>query len=267
MSTVLADYIQLRRNGRSMDEAVNALHDAAFQLTREERKQLGQVVNEWETRYGAQPRSAPPMLKPDAAPSEPAWLPKPASPTPFGTSFLDPSKLPAALVRPGEQIMACPRCGKPSPRGATVCQFCNQVMSPMPIVTRQLESLEPAPSKAAPVNPTFFGANSTLVMLVQGQKKPMEAYPRSQLIIGRASPLNPKPVNIDLTAFNGEELGISRNHAQLRCQDNMLLLVDLKSPNGTFINELRLYPNEARVLRSGDEVRLGKMVIRIVFRH
>src|SRR5579871_6740606 len=110
MSTVLADYIQLRRSGQSMDDAVNALREAAFALSREERKQLGQVVNEWEARYGAHPRSAPPMLKPDGQQS--SAQPAPQKPpqqqtqsggaTPFGTSFLDPSKLPASLVRPGD---------------------------------------------------------------------------------------------------------------------------------------------------------------------
>ena len=267
MSAVLADYIQLRRNGRSMDDAVNELRDAAFQLSRDERKQLGQVVNEWEARYGAQPRSAPPMLKPDAVAPQPVVPQKQMSPAPFGTTFLDPSKLPPAPVRSGDQTVACLRCGKALPRGTTVCQFCNQTMPPLSIVTRQLQSLELVNGKAPLVSPTFFGPNSTLVMLILGQKKPIEAFPRSQLVIGRASPLNPKPVNIDLTTFNAEALGVSRNHAQLRCQDNMLLLVDLKSPNGTFVNELRIYPNEARALRSGDEIRLGKMTIKITFKH
>lgn len=266
MSTVLADYIQLRRNGQSMDDAVNALRDAAFQLTREERKQLGQVVNEWEARYGAHPRSAPPMLKPDSPSQTAAPAPKQASPTPFGTSYLDPSKLPSSLVRPTEQGVMCQRCGKSNPRGATSCQFCNQPMPPALIVTRKLETPEP-PTKIVPLNPTYFGPNSTLVLWVQGNKKPLEAYPRTQLVIGRASAMGGKPVNVDLTAYNAEELGVSRNHAQLRVQDNMLYLSDLKTANGTFVNELQLYPNEARVLRSGDEIRFGKMIIKIMFKH
>ena len=260
MSIVLADYIQLRRSGRSMDEAVNELTDAAFRLTREERKQLGQIVNEWEARYGANPRSAPPMAKPDAP------VQKSTSPAPFGTSYLDPSKLPA-IMRQGEQPVMCPRCGKPNARGVTVCQFCKQAMPPMPVVTRKLDNPEPTANKIAPIDTSYFGPNSTLLLTIQGQKKPLEAYPRTQLIIGRASAMNAKPVNIDLTPYDAENLGISRNHAQLKCQDNLLLLMDLKSGNGTFVNETRLYPSEARVLRTGDEIRLGKMVIKIHFKH
>lgn len=261
LSTVLADYIQLRRSGRSMDDAVSEMTDAAFRLTREERKQLGQIVTEWEGRYGANPRSAPPMARPDAP------VQKQPTPAPFGTSYLNPAKIPGAMMRPGEQPVPCPRCGKPNARGLMNCQFCKQALPPTPVVTRKLDSPEPTVNKIAPIDTSYFGPNSTLLMTVQGQKKPFEAYPRSQLIIGRVSPMNPKPVNIDLTNFDGENLGVSRNHAQLKCQDNLLLLSDLRSGNGTFVNETRLYPSEARVLRTGDEIRLGKMVIKIHFKH
>jgi len=139
-------------------------------------------------------------------------------------------------------------------------------MAPVALVTRKLETPEPT-TKIVPLSPTFFGPNSTLVLWVQGNKKPLEAYPRTQLVIGRTSVMSGKPVNVDLTGYNAEELGVSRNHAQLRCQDNMLYLSDLKTANGTYVNELRLYPNEARVLRSGDEIRFGKMIIKITFKH
>ena len=45
------------------------------------------------------------------------------------------------------------------------------------------------------------------------------------------------------------------------------LVSDLGSANGSFINGQRLLAKEIRVLRHGDELRLGKLVMTVSFRH
>ena len=42
-------------------------------------------------------------------------------------------------------------------------------------------------------------------------------------------------------------------------------MVDLGTPNGTYLNGQRLIPNQARVLRDGDDVRLGHLVLQVKF--
>jgi hypothetical protein len=49
----------------------------------------------------------------------------------------------------------------------------------------------------------------------------------------------------------------SRTHALIRLEGNALVLMDLRSKNGTFINHQRLDPNAAVRLRAGDEIRFG----------
>jgi pSer/pThr/pTyr-binding forkhead associated (FHA) protein len=39
----------------------------------------------------------------------------------------------------------------------------------------------------------------------------------------------------------------------------------MNSANGTFVNGQRLHPQEVRVLRHGDELRLGRMVFQTLF--
>jgi pSer/pThr/pTyr-binding forkhead associated (FHA) protein len=56
-------------------------------------------------------------------------------------------------------------------------------------------------------------------------------------------------------------------HAAFRRQDETVVLVDMGSANKTFINGQRVYPHEVRVVRSGDEIRLGKMIIKVTFNH
>jgi len=51
---------------------------------------------------------------------------------------------------------------------------------------------------------------------------------------------------------------VSRAHAKLRFEDGKFVLEDLNSRNGTYINSI---PCESRILRSGDEIRVGDTVM------
>lgn len=51
--------------------------------------------------------------------------------------------------------------------------------------------------------------------------------------------------------------GISRYHISLTVQDKTAEIRDLESVNGTYVDGLRLQPNEARVLRGGEEIQIG----------
>jgi hypothetical protein len=49
----------------------------------------------------------------------------------------------------------------------------------------------------------------------------------------------------------------SRTHALIRLEGNALTLIDLRSKNGTFVNNTQLAPNASRNLREGDMLRFG----------
>jgi len=49
----------------------------------------------------------------------------------------------------------------------------------------------------------------------------------------------------------------SRTHALLRLEGNALTLIDLRSKNGTFVNEIQLTSNSPQHLRDGDKLRFG----------
>ncbi|MBO4899016.1 MAG: FHA domain-containing protein [Lachnospiraceae bacterium] len=52
---------------------------------------------------------------------------------------------------------------------------------------------------------------------------------------------------------------ISRVHARIEKKDGALLLRDSNSTNGTWINGIRLAPNEQRIIEVGDEIRFGNL--------
>jgi diguanylate cyclase (GGDEF)-like protein len=56
----------------------------------------------------------------------------------------------------------------------------------------------------------------------------------------------------------------SRRHAEIFYQDNILVIYDLKSTNGTFVNRERI--KEPVVLRSGDQIRIGEQVASVTFK-
>ena len=53
---------------------------------------------------------------------------------------------------------------------------------------------------------------------------------------------------------------VSRLHARIYTENDIVYLEDLNSTNGTFKNGLRLQPYEKRRLEEGDEIRLGKLL-------
>lgn len=62
-----------------------------------------------------------------------------------------------------------------------------------------------------------------------------------------------------------ESLGISRRHAELREEAGVVVLHDLGSANGSFLNDRRV--TEPTPLRDGDLIRLGQLVLRFYERH
>jgi pSer/pThr/pTyr-binding forkhead associated (FHA) protein len=117
----------------------------------------------------------------------------------------------------------------------------------------------------------FFGPESTLLLVVIAVNYTYSIQPQTkkhETVIGRSEGSTMRP-DIDLSEHNAGELGVSRLHVALQynAKNNLLSVSDMKSANGTFINGQKLYPQEVRVLRDGDELRLGRMVLRAFFKH
>jgi serine/threonine protein kinase len=71
---------------------------------------------------------------------------------------------------------------------------------------------------------------------------------------GRTTPLNRRDVN-------PSDLEISRKHARLVERGGNYWIEDLGSSNGTFVNDLRIF--RPQVVGAGDEVRVGRTVLRV----
>lgn len=57
---------------------------------------------------------------------------------------------------------------------------------------------------------------------------------------------------------------VSRRHCALVQKDGRLLLLDLKSRNGTFVNDKQLSHEKAKILKSGDHIRVGQLEFEVL---
>jgi pSer/pThr/pTyr-binding forkhead associated (FHA) protein len=107
-----------------------------------------------------------------------------------------------------------------------------------------------------------------LVLMVHGTNVSFKVRPQKldhDLVIGR-SDASVQP-DIDLTDYGAAGMGVSRMHVSVHYEPKhaSLSVTDMNTLNGTFINGVQLHPQEVRVLRHGDELRLGQLRLTVHF--
>ena len=61
-----------------------------------------------------------------------------------------------------------------------------------------------------------------------------------------------------------EDATASRNHACIECQERAVVIQDLGSSNGTYVNDVRLAKGERFALRSDDKIRIGSRIFHFI---
>ncbi len=105
------------------------------------------------------------------------------------------------------------------------------------------------------------GAQPKLVVL-RGIKINVE-YPIYEGLnfIGRA---DEKPVDVDLEEQEPpDRIWSSRQHACINYENGTMVIEDLNSSNGTFVNRTRLYPGQKRTLKPNDVIQIGTVQVKV----
>jgi predicted component of type VI protein secretion system len=77
--------------------------------------------------------------------------------------------------------------------------------------------------------------------------------------------LDSRPVNVGRSRENDVCLGdpeVSRHHCELQRIEDVIVVADLASSNGTFVNGLRI---TQAILKPGDKLTLGRLAFRIYY--
>jgi hypothetical protein len=110
-----------------------------------------------------------------------------------------------------------------------------------------------------------LGSERKLLLHIRGYDQPIIVPLTEEMVLGRYDTTTGDSPDVDLADYGAEEEGVSRRHAAIIVEDDALKVVDMGSANATYINGQKLIAHQARILRDGDELRLGHLVIRINF--
>src|SRR5262249_17214363 len=106
----------------------------------------------------------------------------------------------------------------------------------------------------------------TCRITLQIDDEPMELPNNETVVLGRETMMNDTlQPDVDLSPYNAHENGVSHLHLKLIRKRDMVYVVDLGSTNGSYLNGVKLMPKQERVLRSGDELMLGRLRMRVKF--
>jgi hypothetical protein len=167
----------------------------------------------------------------------------------------------------------CPVCTHENTYGALSCAQCysplveltnNQENTPLP-TDRMFLPKEPISPKRQLSRHTAALPIDSIALYIDDYDEPLVVPVSQQAILGRYTPNSATQPRIDLGPFGGYDKGISRIHAIIRRTDAGLIIEDLGSSNGSWLNSQRLKPYIPSPLRSGDLLRLGQVKIEIHF--
>lgn len=282
-----AEYSRMRDGGMDAKQALNILRHHIETLPKSDREELANLVRARESGSVATEASSDSQMKkkspikpmmasapppPPAAPPEPPPQPT-TQPEPGVSLGIKPLKRVAENKKSAPENVVwvtCPNCGKTNQKHEVFCYACGQILEPVKGVfdTRHFSE----PPVAEPSDTGYFGPDSVLALRIRGSAEPYEVRPQKidhEVIVGRSVEGSPMMPDVDLHDKKAADLGVSRFHLSVHydAEQQAILVSDLGSANGTFINGQRLMTKEVRVLRHGDELRLGKLVLNVSFRH
>jgi hypothetical protein len=113
-------------------------------------------------------------------------------------------------------------------------------------------------------SPHHLGSKPLTVRLKIGASKRVVELPLEKVVhIGRVDPnLNIFP-EVDVTDDIAPEKSVSRRHARILREGGRVVVEDLGSVNGTFINSKKLDPYLPEALGSGDTLQLGTLLMEV----
>jgi hypothetical protein len=156
----------------------------------------------------------------------------------------------------------CPHCGFECHPQETQCPRCGETLAP------PISSITNATDRAQQADGTaVLGVNDsieslpqvTLHFLPSGPHVPLS--PGTPVILGRKGGVQEPAEVLDLTELHASELGVSRRHCLLLQRGSQVIVMDLGSTNGTYLNGERLPPHQVHAVTHGDRLLLGELLL------
>jgi hypothetical protein len=167
-------------------------------------------------------------------------------------------------------MIVCPNCNQANLAGAIFCAECgNQLAGGDSLTTQTIRKGDfkvVGREQETELYQSFDGSGAwgSLHLMDTGQVLPLS--PGNEFTLGRVSEGQPIMPDIDLSPYQAYAAGVSRLHAVIKRREDRLVIMDLGSANGSYLNGERLPVDVEQPLRHGDVVLLGKLRIQILLK-
>ncbi len=165
-------------------------------------------------------------------------------------------------------MIICPNCQHKEISGAIYCSKCGAQLINMTSATQKINTAETCQeakrdtSRIKPLPPVHLQSWISLNMIESGQILPLAD--RTEFTLGRSGEGQPIVPDVDLSPYKAYANGVSRLHAVLKLLQDQIVIMDLGSSNGTYLNGSRLPPYIETPVVHGDVIYLGKLKIQVL---
>lgn len=246
IDAILQEYAALRDAGIGAKEALRRLRPNIEPLSRDVKDRLVGVIRNYESGINEAPDNSPQTTQ--------------------QVSRIKPIKPIESPSKPKVERVYCWNCGKPNRIGEVICVHCGVVLSNTQSEgsTKKLTNDD--------FQPEHYNANSVLNLYVRHTDTTIQMRPQErshEMIIGRADSRGIVTPDVDLGEHGAAQMGVSRMHMSIGFDERnqRLIITDMGSVNGLYVNGQRLASKEERVLRHGDQLRLGDMLVDVSYNH
>jgi len=166
-------------------------------------------------------------------------------------------------------MIKCPVCQAEHPENTLFCDECGSYLQggnqkeTDPLAAAEVTWMEREETIEVPEEEVVSPVS--LKLSIPDSGRDVELPLTKEVNIGRLDPASASFPDIDLTSDGGLEKGVSRRHAKIIRRGSEVFIEDLGSINGTFLNRKKLTPYLPQALKSGDELQLGRLILRVSF--
>lgn len=167
-------------------------------------------------------------------------------------------------VMPKRPVL-CPACGNYSAPNTAQCAFCGELLGTRGIVvTREITRIPQILPMDRP-NQDYFAPNANIILQFLPSGQVLSLGMERPVILGRESGSFEDVEHIDLSDLNAIQHGVSRQHCRLRREGLQLVVTDLRTTNGTYLNDRRLEAGRDAIVLHGDRLILGTLHLLVTF--
>ena len=162
-------------------------------------------------------------------------------------------------------MIVCQNCKSQEPDGTIFCSECGaQLLQTNSAQTQKFTDTDELKDGPQYVNVLSKPSDTWISLHLLDSGHILSFSERPEFTLGRLSENQPIEPDVDLSPYKAFDNGVSRLHAVVKNTAGSVILIDLGSSNGTYINGIRIMPNVEHPLRHGDIVALGKLKMQIV---